>query len=125
MPSKVLILEDEEDILFLFRDYLAMKGYQIVCCCVGLDGIMENFEQSGPDICIIDYLLRNSENGIDAAIKILDKNRMMPILFITGYESFIDELPKYPILQDKNIHVLLKPVHLPRIDDTILSMITR
>ncbi len=102
-----------------------MEGYHIVCCCLGLEGIMDNFEQSEPDICIIDYILRNNENGIDAAIKILNKNETMPILFITGYESFNGELPKYPILQDKNIQVLIKPVHLPKIDDTILSMITK
>jgi hypothetical protein len=34
----------------------------------------------------------------------------MPILFITAYEPLKEEILKYPIFQDKNIQILLKPV---------------
>ena len=122
MGKKVLILEDEEDILFLYRDYLSLRGYQIVSCCLS-ECEIENFEKNQPDICLIDYILCGKRTGIDAAIYILNNFPLMPILFITGFESMSSELSKYPSLLKDNIQILIKPVKLLHMENTMISML--
>lgn len=121
--AKVMIIEDEEDILTLYRDYLSSRGHHVVSCCLSANDIITNFEKSEPDICLIDYVLAGKSNGIDAAIEILKKSPSMPVLFLTAYESMQKELPKHPILEGKNIRVLMKPVRLHELEDSIFSIL--
>ena len=99
-----------------------MRGYQIVGCYLN-ESEIENFEKREPDICLIDYLLCGNRTGIDAAIYILNKVPLMPILFITGFDSLSLELSKYPSLLKNNIQTLIKPVKLLQMEDTIISML--
>jgi DNA-binding NtrC family response regulator len=109
---KVMIIEDEQDILVLLRDYLSGQGHEVVSCYLDANNILTDFNKNQPDICLIDYKLPGNKNGIEAAIEILNKYPSMPILFITAHESIEEEFSKYPMLQDKNIQVLVKPVKL-------------
>ncbi len=120
-----MIIEDEEDILYLYRDYISRLGHDVVSCFFNADNIMNSFEKNEPDICLIDYILRGKINGIDAAVKILDKCPLMPILFITAYKSLSSELSKHPKLRDKNIEVLVKPVRLLEIENTMLRVVNK
>lgn len=98
-------------------------GHHVVSCCLSANDIITNFEKSEPDICLIDYVLAGKSNGIDAAIEILKKSPSMPVLFLTAYESMQKELPKHPILEGKNIRVLMKPVRLHELEDSIFSIL--
>lgn len=123
--TKVMIIEDEEDILTLFKDYLSNRGHHVVSCCLSANNIVTNFEKCEPDICLIDYILRGKSNGIDAAIKILKESPLMPVLFVTAYEYMTKELHKHPVLEGKNIQVLMKPVRLHQLEDSILSILNK
>ena len=120
---KVMIIEDEEDILFLYRDFLSNKGYNVVSCCLNADDVQMNIETCEPDICLIDYIIGGTGIGIDAGIQILKRKPSMPILFMTGYESIREELPKHPQLKNKNIQILMKPAKLSEIENALLQMV--
>ena len=111
----MLIIEDEQDLLTLFRDYLSTQGHE-VSCYLNANNILRDFEKNKPDICLIDYALPGDKNGIDAAIEIVSKYPSMPILFITGHESKREDLLKHPMLQDKNVEILVKPVKFAVLD---------
>ena len=121
--KKVMIVEDDEDILNLYNDYLSSRGYKVVSCTQRANNIITNFEQHEPDFCLIDHMVGSRGIGIDTATKILEKRPLTPILFITGYESMISELPKHHELDGKNIRVLMKPVRLSEIEHSILNML--
>jgi DNA-binding NtrC family response regulator len=122
---KVLIIEDEQDLLTLFRDYLSAQGHEVVSCYLNANNILRDFEKNKPDICLIDYALPGDKNGIDAAIDIFSKYPSMPILFITGHESMREDLLKYPMLQDKNVEVLVKPVKLLQFEVAVLDIVNK
>jgi hypothetical protein len=52
----------------------------------------------------------------------LEKYPSMPIMFITGYQLLNREIEKIPILKDKKIQVLVKPVMLREIEKTMLKL---
>lgn len=74
---------------------------------------------------MIDYALPGDKNGIDAAIEIVSKYPSMPILFITGHESKREDLLKHPMLQDKNVETLVKPVKLLQLEFAVLDIVNK
>ena len=122
---KVMIVEDEEDILILYKDFLSGKGYDVTTMYLNGDVVIEEIDKAKCEIYLIDYRLPGNKNGIDIATQILDKFPSAPILFITAYENLHKEISKNPILYGKNVDVLLKPVKLDKIESTMLSLMNR
>ena len=52
-----MILDDEEDILTLYSDYLSNMGHRILSIYVNADSILQDIGIEPPDIYIIDYRL--------------------------------------------------------------------
>ena len=120
-----MILDDEEDILNLYRDYLSSKGHRVLKTYVNADTILDDIDIEFPDLYIIDYRLLGNMNGIEVAIEILKKFPSACIVFITGVELLDQEIVKHDIFTDKNIDVLLKPVKLNRIQDSLLTLLSK
>jgi DNA-binding NtrC family response regulator len=51
----IMILDDEEDILNLYRDYLSSKGHRVLKTYVNADTILDDIDIEFPDLYIIDY----------------------------------------------------------------------
>jgi DNA-binding NtrC family response regulator len=120
---KIMIIEDEEDILVLYKDFISIMGHEIVCGSLHANNIMSDFDKNLPDICLIDYKLPGHKSGMDAAIEILTKYPLTPIIFITAYDQFQKQIVNNTFFKDKNIRVLIKPVRLTEIEKVILELV--
>lgn len=121
----IIILDDEEDILNLYSDYLSSKGHRVLKIYVNANTILDDIDIEFPDLYIIDYRLLGNMNGIEVAIEILKKFPSACIVFITGVELLDQEIVKHDIFTDKNIDVLLKPVKLGQIQDSLLTLLDK
>ena len=121
----IMILDDEEDILNLYSDYLSSRGHRVLKTYVNADTILDDIDIEFPDLYIIDYRLLGNMNGIEVAIEILKKFPTACIVFITGVELLEKEIIKHDIFTDKNIDVLLKPVKLYQIQDSLLTLLNK
>jgi DNA-binding NtrC family response regulator len=117
-----MILDDEEDILTLYSDYLSRKGHRVIRTYANAETILNDIDIERPDIYIIDYRLPTNRNGIEVASEILKKFPASCIMFITAFEFLDQEISKHDIFHDKNIEVLIKPVKLRQIEDSLLSL---
>jgi len=61
---RIMIVEDEDDILVLYKDYLKRKGYSVIVSSTIADEIIDDFRKYTPDITIIDYKLPGKKNGL-------------------------------------------------------------
>ena len=122
---KVMIVEDEEDIIILYKDFLSAKGHDVTTMYLNGDVRFEEINEAKCEIFLIDYRLPGSKNGVDIAIQILDNLPSAPILFITAYENLHKEISKNSIFHGKNIEVLLKPVKLDKIESTMVSLMNK
>jgi DNA-binding NtrC family response regulator len=120
---KIMILEDEEDILILYKDYLSGRGHDVVSTYLTANNVISEFGEKFPDVCLVDYRLPGKTNGLDAATEILNKFPSMPILFITAYEPLVREIKLNPFLEDKKISILVKPVSLEEIEKTMTNLV--
>ena len=120
----IMILDDEEDILKLYNDYLSSKGHKVIHTYVNAETISEDIDIERPDIYLIDYRLRGNKNGIEIASEILKKFPSSCIMFITGFELLNDEISKHDIFYDKNIDILIKPVRLGQLEDSLVNLLS-
>lgn len=107
-----MIIEDEEDILLVYRDFLEGRGFTIEVSAPTANEIMRDYEAYQPDLVILDYRLPGSMNGVQAAEQMLRKDPSARVLIITAYENVKKELARNSFFDDKNISVLIKPVQL-------------
>ena len=120
-----MILDDEEDILKLYNDYLSSKGHRVIHTYVNSETILQDIDIECPDVYIIDYRLPGNMNGIDVAIEIFKKFPSANIIFITAFELLEQEISKHNIFYDKNIDVLIKPVKLDQIQNSLIHLLSK
>jgi DNA-binding NtrC family response regulator len=121
----IMILDDEEDILNLYSEYLTNIDHRVIRTYVNADTILEDINIEPPDVYIIDYRLLGNMNGIEVAIEILNKFPLACIIFITAFEFVQKEISKRDIFQGKNIDVLIKPIKLIAIQNAIINLINK
>ena len=121
----ILIIEDEQDILLLYKDYLSSKGHKIVATSTTANEIISEYDRILPDVAIIDYKLPNNTNGIDAAIQILDKYPSSSILIVTAYETVRKDIAKSPLFDNKRVEVLIKPLRLAQLENSIINIVNK
>lgn len=121
----IMIIEDEQDILLLYKDYLLSRGHKIVATSTTANEILSDYDRIQPDVAIIDYKLPNDKNGIDAAIQILDKYPSAAILIVTAYETVRKEIAKRSLFDNKRVEVLIKPLRLSQLETSIVDIVNK
>jgi DNA-binding NtrC family response regulator len=121
----IMIIEDEQDILLLYKDYLSSRGHKIVATSTTANEILSDYDRIQPDVAIIDYKLPNNKNGIDVAIQILDKYPSAAILIVTAYETVRKEIAKRSLFDNKRVEVLIKPVRLAQLETSIVDIVNK
>jgi DNA-binding response OmpR family regulator len=118
----IMIIEDEQDILLLYKDYLSNRGHNVMATSTTANEIISDYDRIKPDVAIIDYKLPNDKNGLDAAIQILNKYPSAAILIVTAYETVTKEIRKTPFLDNKRLEVLIKPLRLAQLEKSLINI---
>lgn len=121
--KKVMIIEDEIDILLLYKDYLNNKGFSVQATSTTANEALKDYETFFPHMLILDYNLPGKLSGLEAAKQILKKYPNAPIIIVTAYESVRSELSNDEFFADKSIILLLKPIKLQVLEYTIKSLL--
>jgi len=79
---KILLAEDDNNLGSLLRDYLKVKNYSASLYPDG-DKAWEAFRSEHFDLCLLDVMMPRTD-GITLARKIREKNREIPIIFLTA-----------------------------------------
>lgn len=121
----IMIIEDEQDILLLYKDYLMSRGHNVVATSTTANEIMSDYDRIRPDVAIIDYKLPADKNGIDAAIQIIEKYPSAAILIVTAYETVTKEIAKISLFKNKRVEVLIKPLRLAHLESSIANIVNK
>lgn len=87
--SKILIVEDEEAIADLEKDYLEMSGYEVVIENDGTKGL-ETALNSEVDLVILDLMLPGTD-GYDICKQVREKKNI-PIIMVSAKKDDIDKI---------------------------------
>jgi DNA-binding NtrC family response regulator len=120
-PKKILIIDDNEELLDALENFFSIKKYTVRCASNGLEGlkIIES-EKEGFDLLITDLVMPNvSGVGIIAIMK--KKNPQTPVIAITGWGEFPEALAE----EARADRILKKPFELEELLGVVEELIKR
>lgn len=88
--KKILFVEDDKNLGFVVQDNLSLKGYHVVRCVDGEEGL-QTYQQGKFDLCILDVMLPRKD-GFTLAKEIRSTDTNIPILFLTAKSMQDDKL---------------------------------
>lgn len=89
MGSKILFVEDEEDLTLIVADTLRGQGYYVITAADGTEGL-EKFKTEAADIVVADVMMPKMD-GFIMAKEIRKLSPTVPLLFLTA-KSTIDDV---------------------------------
>ena len=88
--AKILIVDDEEHIRFLYSEELAEVGYEVITADSG-EKLLERIELERPDLVVLDIKMVDY-NGLDLLQDIRNKYYNLPVVLCTAYDTFKEDM---------------------------------
>ena len=88
--SKILIVEDEPDMVMGLRDNFEFEGYEVITASDGATGL-ERAREHKPDLVVLDIMLPRL-SGLEVCKMLRSEGHEMPILMLTARGQEIDKV---------------------------------
>jgi DNA-binding response OmpR family regulator len=99
--SKILLVEDDPNFGSVLKNYLELNEYDVKLCTDGFDGI-DKFNSGKYDLCILDVMMPRKD-GFTLAKEIREKDKQIPIIFLTAKSMKDDMLSGFQVGADDYI----------------------
>ncbi|WP_179877163.1 response regulator transcription factor [Bacillus cereus] len=113
MNYHILVVEDDQEIQELIKQFLMTQQYKVIVASDGLEG-MKQFNKQSFDLILLDVMMPNL-NGFEAA-KMIRSQSNIPIIMLTALEEEQDQMKGFDLGIDDYItkpfsfHVLMRRV---------------
>ena len=116
--TRILVVNDTQEILELFRLLLEDEGYEVVLSSFPIQRISE-IEQMHPDLIILDFLFGDQKLGWQMLqmLKMWRSTATIPVIVCTAATHLVREQEGY--LVAKGVRVMYKPFDI----DELIAMI--
>ena len=88
--KKILVVDDEESIRFLYKEELEEEGFIVECAMNGKEAL-EKLSAFKPDLISLDIKMPVMD-GIEALKRIREKERQLPIILCSAYGEYKQDL---------------------------------
>ncbi len=118
---KVLMAEDEPEVLEIMSKKIASKGYTVITACDGEEA-WEKIQQESPDVIVLD-LVMPKQNGFQVLRQVREhpsSGRWQPVIIVSAKRELEDMKAGYELEAD---HYITKPCQVEDILKSIRLMI--
>ncbi len=88
--AKILIVDDEEHIRYLYSEELSEAGYEVITAESGFK-LLERIEEEKPDLVVLDIKMVDY-NGLDLLQDIRNRFYDIPVVLCTAYDTFKEDM---------------------------------
>jgi CheY-like chemotaxis protein len=81
---KILVVDDEKNILKLYKAELEDEGYNVVTANSGKEAL-DVFRQENPDLVTLDIMMPDID-GIQVLRQLKQENPQIPVIMLTAYD---------------------------------------
>jgi two-component system alkaline phosphatase synthesis response regulator PhoP len=111
MAKRILIVDDEQDILDLLKYNLEAEGYETLTASDGLQAI--KLAQKNPDLIILDVMLPGKDGWeVIRQLREYPSTKHIPVIFLTAKSDEIDEVVGLELGADDYI---VKPISIRKL----------
>jgi len=90
MKKKILIIEDEEELIKGLKLNLALEGYDIIWSLDGEEGVSKALKEA-PDLILLDIMLPKKD-GLEVCRELRRQNVITPIIMLTAKSEEVDKV---------------------------------
>lgn len=123
MAARILVVNDEQDILETFQFILTEEGYEVVIHPYLITNMSE-VQHINPDLIILDLMFHRQNLGWNLLqkLKMYPGTTKIPVILCTAASNEVNEQIEY--LHSKQIPVLLKPFDLEELLSAVRQQLT-
>jgi CheY-like chemotaxis protein len=82
--GKIMIVDDEQDVVVIMGKILKKKGYEVITACDGLECI-KKVETEPPDLILLDNIMPNMDGpAVLSKLKASKKTKDIPVIIVTA-----------------------------------------
>jgi len=126
MNKRVLLVDDDKDLVGSLKVVLEANGFDVVTANNGTDGLALVASQH-PDAIVLDVMMDTDTEGLDLAyaLNLDERLRRVPVVLLTGFTQHL-ETGRFDFILGRDwpgAKLLEKPVALPALAGTIERLI--
>jgi two-component system alkaline phosphatase synthesis response regulator PhoP len=111
MAKRILLVDDEQDILDLLKYNLAAEGYEMMMATDGLQAL--ELASSSPDLIILDVMLPGKDGWeVIRQLRQNENTKRIPVIFLTAKGGEVDEVVGLELGADDYI---VKPISIRKL----------
>ncbi len=115
---KILLIDDEENLLMLYEQELSDEGYQVITASSAHEGI-EKIINEQLDLVVLDIRMP-AMDGLEALGKIMGLKKEIPVILNTAYSNYKDDFMSWAA----DAYVV-KSSDLTKLKDTIREILDK
>jgi DNA-binding NtrC family response regulator len=121
LPKHIMVINDTQEILDLFREILQGEGGYEVTLCGMKPHMIEDIKEVKPDLVISDHVFGEEKFGwqLVQRLKMDRETANIPIIICSAAVKEVREMEGF--LTEKNIGILLKPFDVDELLDLVAS----
>ncbi|MGB0125865.1 MAG: response regulator transcription factor [Silvibacterium sp.] len=89
-PAKILVVEDEPNMVAGLRDNFEFEGYEVITARDGIEGLARALEES-PDLVVLDVMMPRM-SGLEVCRQLRAKRASIPIIMLTARGQEVDKV---------------------------------
>lgn len=89
-PAKILVVEDEPNMVAGLRDNFEFEGYEVITASDGIEGLRLALEES-PDLVVLDVMMPRM-SGLEVCKQLRVKRGSIPIIMLTARGQELDKV---------------------------------
>ncbi len=122
MATRILVVNDTQEILELFRMLLEEEGYEVVLSGFPIQQ-MSDIEQIHPDLIILDLVFGDQRSGWQMLqmLKMKRSTASIPVIVCTAALGMVREQEGYLVSQ--GVHVVFKPFDIDHLLTNIKQLV--
>jgi two-component system response regulator VicR len=117
--SKILIIDDEKDIVGMLSEFLSQRGYAVATALDGEEGLTK-FDAEKPDIVLCDIKMPRKD-GFQFLKEVRESKKWVPVIIISALDDPASVLKGYDFQADFYIS---KPIDLNEILRSVELMLS-
>ncbi len=121
MTKRILVVNDTQEILELFRDILGGAGYDVILRFFELREV-DNLRAAKSDLIILDYIISNEDDGWQTLQKLKMSRDLasIPVIICVAASQRVKELEGR--LTEKGVMIVLKPFGIEELLSAVTTM---
>lgn len=118
MPARIMVVNDTQEILDMFRDLLEYEGYEVVLYSYAIQD-MDEIARHQPDLIILDYVFGAEVSGwqLLQKLKMRRDTAEIPVVICSAAKRQIEEIEGHLVAM--GVGIVLKPFN---IDDLLKTV---